>query len=170
MKQDQINRVEQQLDELKDVAPEDVAVIEKVLRGKGYVPKQEVEKMFYDTVKNEELNKFLDKYPEYKPENDKNDLNWSALQKELGFYRMPDNPRLMGEILQRAHQAIAAIRVPSDRGIPERKRQVELAQMGSGGAPRSSSHSVSLDSSKREMLLRGGFTEEDVQSMEKKLS
>ena len=166
-KQVELEKVQDKLDELKDLHPEDINLVDRILRSKGYMTKEEASKMFYKAVENEELNKFLVKYPEYKPENDSNDLNWNSLQKELSFYRMPDDPHLVNEVLERAHKSIS--RVSSDRSISLKKRQVEVASVGSGGAPRSSSPKMTLDSRKRAMLEQGGFTEEDIANIEKKL-
>ena len=172
IKQDQIAKVNQAIDELKDVHPDDVAVIDKVIRSKGYIRKDEAQTMWYDSVKNEELNKFLDKYPEYKPENDSNDLNWGQLQKELGFYRMPEDPHAIGHVLDRAHKAITGSRISSERStVEQRQRQIQNAGAGSqGSAQRSSSGArVALDPEKRSMLLRGGWSEEEIQKIEQKL-
>jgi hypothetical protein len=169
IKQDQITRVEQQIDELKDLNPDDVNLIERVIRSKGYVNKEEANQMFYKAVEQEELGKFLDKYPEYKPENDPSDANWSLLQKELGFYKLPSNPKQITEILERAHRSI--IKVPSGPSLPVQQRRVQTASAGAGGTPRpSSSVSFTFDADKRAMLKAGGFSEEDIKSMEAKQS
>ena len=175
IKEDQIRNVEQTIDELKDVNPQDVEVVEKILRGKGYVPKQEVEKMFYETVKKSELDKFLDQYPEYKPENDKNNVNWSSLQSELYWpdgssrFATPKDPHLIGVILRKAHQSVTASRGVSDRSLTERKKQIEHASIGSGGSQRSSSLKT-LDPERRLMLSQGGWSEEEIKSIEAKLT
>lgn len=168
IKQDQLIKVEQQIDELKDLNPDDVTLIERVLRSKGYVTKEESNKMFYKAVETEELNRFLDKYPEYKPENDPNDINWSTLQKELGYYRMPTNPKQITEILERAHRAV--VKVPSGPSIPAQKRQIQIASSGAGGAQRPSSNGITLDSDKKSMLKQGGFSDEDIKAMEGRLN
>ena len=170
IKQEQLDKVSQAIDDLKDVHPEDVKVIEKVIRSKGYIRSDEAKQMWYDSVKNEELNKFLEKYPEYKPENDKNDLNWSSFQKELGFYRMPEDPHAVGQILDRAHKAISTGRVSSERGIVQRQRQIQNAGVGKGGTQRSSPSITTLDPEKRFMLKQGGWSEEEISKMEQKLS
>lgn len=166
LKQDEIRQVETKIDELKDVHPEDVQLIEKILRNKGYVRQDEVNKMYYKAVQDEELTKFLNKYPEYKPENDPSDQNWSALQRELGYYRLPENPRQVADILERAHKAI--VKVPSGQNIPAQKRQLQVASAGAGGVQRSSS-SKSLDPDKRAMLSRGGWSEEEIKKIEQNL-
>lgn len=165
IKQDQITAVQAQIDELKDMHPDDVATIDRVLRAKGYVTKEEQSKMFYDAVKDEELNKFLEKYPEYKPENDPSDANWTALQSELGLYRTPSNPREIASLLERAHRGI--VKAPSGPSLAPQKRQIALASVGGGGAQRVTS-SPKLDPEKRAMLK--GFSDEDIQLMEKKLN
>lgn len=166
IKQD-IALAQQQMDELKDVHPEDVALIERVLRSRGYVPKAEIDKTLYKNVQDEELNKFLDRYPEYKPENDPDNINWERLQKELGFYRMPDDPHLVGSVLERAHRASAG--TSSDRTIPIKQHQAQVASVGSGGVQRSSSRK-NLDPRLKIMMEDGGFTADDIRRAEERLS
>lgn len=166
VKQELLTHVEQQIDDLKDVNPNDVTLIDRVLRSKGYITKEEQSRMAYESVKNEELNKFLETYPEYKPANDPNDINWNALQREIGYYRMPSDPRKIREVLDRAHRA--TVKVSSDPGLPQRQRQVQVAGTGGGGTQRSSSRNT-LDPSKRAMLEQGGWSEEEIKRIEANL-
>ena len=166
LKQDQINLIEKRIDELNDVNPDDVNLIEKVLRAKGYVTKEETNKMVYESIKNEELGKFLEKYPEYKPENDPSDTNWSLLTRELGFYRLPEDPHRINEVLERAHRGI--VRVSTSPQTQVKKQRIETASRGSGGVQRSRQFN-SLDPVKVEMLKRGGFTDEDIKKIEDRL-
>lgn len=167
IKQEQINKVEKQIDELKDIHPDDVAVIDKVLRSKGYLTKEESQAMFYEAVKQEELVKFLEKYPEYKPENDPGDVNWNTLQREMAYYKLPQNPHDIYNILERAHRAVPRTR--SDLGTIETKKHVlQTASHGSGGSQKSSV-SKKLDPRDIDELKRGGFTDEDISSMESRL-
>ncbi len=168
IKQEQINRVDQHIDELKDLNPNDVDLIEKVLRAKGYVNKTEANQMFYKAVENEELNKFLEKYPEYKPENDPNDLNWTQLNKELALFKLPTDPKLIGQILERAHRGIyKAPSGPTNTPISVQKRKIEIASQGHGGGQRPSPNTAKVfDADTRSMLRNGGFTEEDIADME----
>lgn len=166
LKKEELFKIDQKVDELKDVHPDDVALIDKVLRQKGYITRDEASKMAYESVKNEELNKFLEKYPEYKTDNDPNDLNWNTLQRELGLYRMPDDPKRIGEILERAHKGI--VNVSSDRTLEIKKQQLKTAGVGSQGVQKSSSRKT-FDPEKRVMLRHGGFTDEDIARMESRL-
>ena len=168
IKQQELQSVQKQIDDLKDLHPEDVSVIDRVLKAKGYMSKEEVNKMFYETVKQEEIDKFLDRFPEYKPENDPSDTNWNTLQRELGYYRLPENPRLLKEVLERAHKGIA--KVPSGRSIPAQKRQIEIASTGGGGAQRSSpAKNANPQISALMRTHMQGWSEEEIQTLQKKL-
>lgn len=167
IKKDELIKVNQQIDELKDVNPEDVSLIDKVLRSKGYITKDESHKMFYESVKQEEIGKFLEKFPEYKPENDPNDLNWGALERKLKtFYRMPDDPRMVGTLLEEVHRSLA--KVSSDQHLDVKRQQLKTAGVGTRGVPRSSSQK-SLDPDKRAMLVQGGWSEEEIKQIETRL-
>lgn len=169
IKREELIKVQDKIDELADLNPTDVTLIDRVLRAKGYVTKDEAHGMFYEAVKQEELTKFLEKYPEYKPENDVNDVNWSTLQRELGYYRMPDDPHAIADVLDRAHRGIASLsRTSIDRVSPVKARQAQLASVGAGGTQRSSSRKP-LDARKRMMLELGGWSSEEIANIEKKL-
>jgi len=174
LKQQEVAKVDQAIaktaDELKDLHPDDVNLIDRVLRSKGYMTKEESSRMFYDAVKNEEVNRFLDKFPEYKPENDTNDLNWSALQRQIqSWYRMPDDPRAIGELLTKAHRDI--VKAPSDRGTVEvKKQQLKVASSGSSGVQRSSPQKpVNPHLSGLLRTHMQGWSEEEIKKLEQKL-
>lgn len=166
--QGKIDLVQEKVDDLKDVAPEDIGLIDRVLRAKGYLTKEESNKMHYDTVKNEKINEFLTEFPEYKPENDPNDHNWNALQKQIqDWYRMPNDPKVIKDLLLKAHRDIA--KPLSDRSVIEvKKQQLKVASSGSSGTQRSSPKPNSRLSS----LLRthmSGWSDEEISKLEKNL-
>ncbi|MEK7178334.1 MAG: hypothetical protein AAB721_01610 [Patescibacteria group bacterium] len=169
LKEAQLQKVEEKIDELKDLHPDDISVVDRILRAKGYITQGEAKKMFYEDVKNVELAKFLEKYPEYKPENDRNDLNWGTLERELGLYKLPSNPHQIGELLERAHRAVQ--KTPSGRGEAPGSR-IKLASLGGGGAQRPSSQRVGptapLVEANEDMLRRGGWSEEEITSMKQR--
>lgn len=168
IKQEELIKVQEKIDELADVNPDDVSLINRVLRAKGFITKEEASRMWYDSVKNDTLAKFLDRYPEYKPENDTNDIHWGSLQREMSLYRMPDDPHKIIDILERAHKNLGGTTPTIERTTQARKRQIEVASVGSGGITRSSS-SKSLDPSHRLMLEQGGWTKEEITRIEKGL-
>lgn len=171
IKQEQLRQVEQHIDDLKDLHPDDVAIIDRVLRSKGYMTKDEAGKMFYEAVKQEELDKFLAKYPEYRPENDPDNIRWGAFErqiekeKDLG-YSLPKNPHLIGAFLERVHSAIAP-KGTADRASVQRR--IQVAGVGAGGSQQSVTP-AQLDPERRAILVRGGWTEEDIKRIESRLT
>jgi len=160
IKQEEIASVSKQIDELKDVNPDDQAVIEKVLRAKGYITKDEASQMSYQAIQIEVVNAFLDKYPEYKPENDPENVHWNALNREVELYRKPSDAKKLVDILERAHKAIAQ---PSNASVQAAKQRVAVASLGTGGRQTSSTPTHSkLTPRLKEELLRGGWSEEEV--------
>lgn len=167
LRQKQLDKVEEAIDDLKDAHPKDVELIERVLKARGYVRKEEVEKQIYTQVKEQQLNSFLEKHPEYKPENDSQDLNWSRLQKELEFYRMPQDPKKVGQVLERAHKALSEVSGGQD--LSAKRHLAKTAGVGGGTGKSPSSGTKSLSPEYREELRRGGWSEEEISKIEKRL-
>ena len=166
LKEQQIVTVQKEMDDIKDVNPQDAELIERVIRSKGYVNKAEASKMYYESVKQQVIAEFLEKYPEYKPENDSQDLNWNSLNRELADYRMPENPHDIHRVLEKAHKAVN--RSVGDRSLPAKQKAVQTASVGAGGTQRSSS-GKSLDPAKRRAYEDGGWSEEEIKAIEKRL-
>lgn len=166
LKKDELAKVDDKIEELNDVHPDDVNLIEKVLRSKGYVTKAEAEGMSYKAVSDEELNQFLSEYPEYKPENDPQDVNWNTLQRALAIYARPTDPRSWREILRKAHKDIAP--VSSDRTLAVKKQQVRTAGVGASGVQKSSSRKT-LTAEQRRAYEDGGWSKEEISKLEENL-
>ena len=47
IKHEELSKVETKLDELKDLHPEDISVVDRILRSKGYITKEETQRMYY---------------------------------------------------------------------------------------------------------------------------
>lgn len=165
--EDQLIVTQQKLEDLTDVNPADISLIEKVLKSKGYVTKEEAQAVNYDTVQKQVLSTFLDKYPEYKPENDPENINWTRLVGEYGLYAKPKDPLQIANLLERSHKA--TIPVVSDRNLPEKKRALQVASAGSGGKGKSSSGGNTLTTQQRLMYEQGGWSAEEIEAMEKSL-
>lgn len=160
---------EQKVDELKDVHPEDIALIEKVNKAKGYTSKEEVELLLYDRVEQEQISSFLEKYPEYKPENDTSDTKWENLQQEVSLYRKPSDPSQVKSLLLKAHNAISKPNL-GGQSAAIKKKQIETAGMGGGGKTQRSFSQKSFSPVQKEMMSRGGYTEKEIKELEGKLS
>jgi hypothetical protein len=168
-KQEKLMEVEQKIsDELTDIAPEDVQVIEKVLKARGYVTREEAKNLSYEDIKNQEIEKFLAKYPEYKPENDPNDIRWSTLNKEVSNFKRPSDPRQVGSLLEKARRlALQQQPVGGQRDINQVKKQIKNSALGSGGVSSPSSPFKSLSEEKVQIYRNGGWTEEEIKEIER---
>lgn len=166
--QKQLIVAQNNLDELKDVNPEDVSLIEKVLKSKGYMTKEEALTANYETVQKQVLTQFLTKYPEYKPENDPDNTNWNRLIGEYGLYARPSDPYQIMNLLEKSHKVTTP--VASGRNITIQKQVVKTASLGSGGKGRSSSGvTQTLSPEQRRIYQDGGWSEEEISEIEKSL-
>lgn len=94
-------------DLLKDVNAQDVDLIEKVLRAKGYVPKEEINKELsakeYHTSVKSFTESWLESNPEFKPENDPEDEKWNQINAyATKYFSKPKDPKDVVEILDAA--------------------------------------------------------------------
>lgn len=168
LKQQQITQVETAIDELKDVYPADVELIEKVLKTRGYIRQEDVDKRIYEENKNQQLESFLNKHPEYKPENDPKDTNWQMLQRELEYYRMPKDPKKVGDVLERAHKALTGS-YSVGQNVSAKKHLAKVAGSGGSGSKGPSSGGGTLSPEHKEAYRRGGWSEEEIKNIEKNL-
>ena len=165
LKQSEADKLQSEIDELKDLDPQDVSAIERIIRAKGYLTKGEAGQIRYDDAKDSAIDKFLTKYPEYKKENDPNDIRWEAIQREMYRYVQPNNPSEFFNLLERSHKFLAET-IPSDPNRPAQKQRVEVASMGGGGVQRSSSQK-SLPAHMEQYYRDGGWSEEDITEIKK---
>ena len=169
--QEELKKATEKLEELEDVHPDDVKKVEQILRLKGHVSQEDIKKMLYENTVNDVKDEFLETHPEYKKQNDPHDIRWNSLMEEFKLYRMPDSPKKVKEILDRAHKSILE-RLTSDRpqSKPENKKQkVAVASLGGGGGQRSSS-SKTLTAEQRLTYQLGGWSEEEIIEIEKNLT
>lgn len=168
-KEAEIAKVEEKLDDLNDINPDDVQLIERILRAKGYTPKEETQKMLYEARKEEEFEKFFQEFPEYSQDNDPDRRKFGPLLREISLYKEPQDARSYGKVLRKAHRAITGTGVSSGRGAAGAKQRAALAGVGAGGAQRSSSVEP-FSPEFRANLKAGGWSDEDIQRMEQRAS
>ena len=166
LREAELHKVEGQIrDELKDINPEDIPKVERIVKKKGFVTNEDVQKMIYNTVKQQQLDTFLNKYPEFKQENDSDDVHWNALQKELSYYKMPTDPYRVSEVLEKARKGIQP--KSSERDTQPVKQRLKTAQKGSTQGIQRSSATSRLSSEEKEELRRGGWSEAEIIKMDK---
>ncbi len=122
-------------DELKDLNPDDVAMIEKVVRAKGYVPREELQKMTYEEKKQASIDSWVSLHPEYQ-HSAEGDANWDALKEVLKqpYFSMPPDPRDVVKLLDIAHRqikdSIKPLPVRSGAEIKEAQKKIDLSSKG----------------------------------------
>jgi hypothetical protein len=151
-------------DKLDDLDPTDIQNIDRVFKAKGYITKDEFKKTIYEEAKTKSLNEFLEKYPEYKPENDPNDVNWNAFQRELNDLKMPSDPTRIKSVLEKAHKLTTGFTGPVNTNT---SRRIAIAQKGGGGSQRSTVGKTLSPAYKR-ALEDGGWSEADIKELEDK--
>lgn len=130
---------------LSQYKPEEVQELEKVIgamAGKlGLVRRDEVQQQTYQAQAESVLQQFLDEHPEYKAENDPDNLRWSQFREAYQMYKPPADPRQYARIFKTIHQSIFGIQ--SAEGLKKtaaQREKIKVASHGqsarqSGGAP-----------------------------------
>lgn len=156
-------------DDLSDIADSDVAVIEKVLRVKGYVRRDDIQTMTYQEKIDGYKNQWLAKHPEYLPENDPEDKNWDSLNSTVSaYFKAPSNPSEISKVLDLAHTMIkpaGSLPVKNVASTDAAKEKLQSSSKGSGG---SGSKSSSINSNKFDPSLSKhmqGFSDDELKEM-----
>jgi len=161
-------------DPLKDVATDDVLLIEKVLKAKGYVRKDELSIKDYNVDVKRVTETWLEQNPEFKPENDPDDENWNKLNTYASkFYQKPSDPKDVLEILDASRERLFGKKAPtlptrSLHSIAAQKEKIAVsAKPSSGGGAGSGARSQSVKPSVNKYLTTHlhGFSDEELQEI-----
>lgn len=167
-------------EDISDIAEGDVALIERVLKSKGYVKREEVmesKTQVRQRTEQELIGQFIAAHPEYSSESDPDGSRWEALKGEFNLYdktQREDATKTLA-LLEKAHRIVAPI--PSNaetiRKIAEQKRNRLGTQIsengGSGGNISTETPKVSTKAANLIANLRG-FSEEEKQKIIQRLS
>ena len=152
--------------DLSDVAEQDIAVIEKVLRAKGYVSKSELQTLSYQEKLEASKDEWLQAHPEYQPANDPDDTNWGKLQETLKLFASPSDPKDVKRVLDMAHAYIRPVVAPTKNsaGTASATEKLIIASKGASGGsstkPAPSAKSSELSKLASEHLK--GFTDDEL--------
>jgi len=110
--------VEQKTSRLKELEkkfnPEEVKnfreALEAAAEDLGFVRKGDLQVTAWNQNATTVLDSFVEKHPEYLPENDKDDVLWKQFQVEFALYRKPDDARKLTKIFERIHRASSQAR------------------------------------------------------------
>lgn len=152
-------------DALADVAEADITLVEKILKAKGYVRKDELSQMTYKERVNMATQEWLKEHSEYMPDNDPNDDKWNALNGVINAHlKAPANPGDFKKTLDLAHKILfptSSAPVKSKASTDALKeKMVSSSKVSSGGAPRSQPLKEKIDP--RGLI---GFTDEEIKEI-----
>lgn len=91
------------------MASDEVELFKQYAKAAGVPLKEDIEKINQATYKSQQdsaLEKFLEEHPEYKPENDTDDIRWGTIAQEIALYKAPVQPKDWYALLKKAHSAI----------------------------------------------------------------
>lgn len=154
---------------LDQYKPEDIQKLEQVFdamaEGMGFVRKTELGASSFQEKAGEILDEFLEKHPEYMPENDRGGILWKRFQDEFSIYKTPENPKVIKKILDKVHREVFGIK--SAAAINNNEAAKEKIKVAShSGSPRPT---PSREGVKRNVAPQGlrtdmlkGFSDEEI--------
>lgn len=154
---------------LSKYKPAEVEALKEVIGALGYVKADQLQSQTYAEKGQVQLDGFLDKHPEYLPENDPDGRLWAAFKDEFGMYKQPTDPKDFTRIFNRVHAAVFGIQAQGAGGKTAAAQQkVKVASSGSAAAPSNSNSSprqsrVAPGAVRRDMLK--GFSEDELAEM-----
>lgn len=136
----------------------------------GFVRKDQLGAENYAEKAQGELNTFLDKHPEYSPENDKDGTLWNQFKTEYSLYKQPANPRDFQKIFNKIHGEIVGGAIKPKGDLNKIKAAQEKTKVAShdGGSPARSrpavkNHVQSNEGVRFDMLK--GFSDEELEDL-----
>lgn len=108
--------------------PEEISALGEVINvmadEMGFVRKDQLTSSTFQERSQEVLDTFLDKHPEYLPENDKDGTLWNAFKAEYANFKQPTNPKDFQKIFDRVHREVFNIKpagaLPNNAAARER--------------------------------------------------
>lgn len=131
-------------DPLKDVAAQDVELVEKVLKAKGYVRKDDLSLMTLQEKINAETDAWLKENPEFDKDNDPDDAKWNKLHSYISeTFAPPKTPAKVKEYLEIARERLFGKKTtPLPRSNPHsvaaKKEKISVSAKSSSGSGGSS--------------------------------
>lgn len=167
---------------LKGFDPDQVENLGKVFnvwaKQQGLVRKNELQRDNYQANSQKVLNEWLNKHPEYLPENDKGDVLYNKFRDEVALYKKPTTPDGWTKLFNRAHSEIFGYTTKDKAGDKDVKKinaQQEKVRTAAAGSTTSSGTSSRGDSRRQpsksniQQVARSGglrgFSDEELAEM-----
>ncbi len=174
-------------DDLSDIDPDTMKVLDRYTKARGLVPKSELKNMSYKEKHEDAQSAFYSAHPEYLPENDTEDLLYKALKTELSLYAAPTDAKQIPKLFEKAHKAVSDLYpnkfkaakktvVVNKQDIQKKSELIKKQALGggSGGGGGSGTRSSisgksvkNFDSQQIQALRDGGWSDEDIKDLTK---
>lgn len=164
------DKEEENTDDLSDIDPETLKVLDRFTKAKGLVPKSELQKMNYQEQHKNAQDLFYASHPEYLPENDTDDILYKAIKNELAQFAAPKDPKSIPSLFAKAHRLVMdqfpdkfkniAKKTDSDS---DKNKSVRLKTAGLGGK---SSSGGGDSSGKSSAATKKSFAPEQIRALE----
>ena len=150
--------------------PEEIEALREVVpvlaEEQGYVKADQFSQTQYNERAEAELDKFLDKHPEYSIEQDKDGTLWNSLKSEFSLYAKPVNPKDYAKILNRAHSVIFNIKPAGDKGqVAAAQRKIQVASHAGASSPTRTNSSRPINNQGLRLDMLKGFSDEEKDQM-----
>jgi len=167
-------------DDLSDVDPDNIELIERVIKAKGFVKKEDLQKQTYEETHKSAQDAFFSAHPEYLPKNDPDDKLYNAILEELSLFATPKDAKLIPKLFTKAHEQVVKRfpnrfttkkTIPQKNAIVARTRRASMGGGSSGGgnnpAPKNKNNGTGkLSAAQKQQMLHGGWTEEEINSID----
>ena len=169
-------------DDLADIDPDTIKVLERFTKARGLVPKAELVQITYQGKHKDAEKAFYATHKEYLPENDADDILYKALKQELSLYATPKDADLIPRLFEKAHDVVAKqypgkfkIAVTTDKNkivasaarLKSRSLGGGSTGSGSGGSSASKQQEGGrqFDANQLNALRSGGWSEEEIKEL-----
>lgn len=158
---------------LEKYKPEEIGALREVIdvmaEDMGFVRKDQLGVTSYQEKASEELDKFLEKHPEYLPENDPENVLWGSFQREFGMFAKPNNPKDLKKILERVHREVFGIQPAAAlKSSTAAREKVKVASHAGASRPRTEgiARRTAAPAGLRTDMLKG-FSDEEKAELER---
>lgn len=149
--------------------PEEVQALKEIFpvlaKEMGFVRKDELESSTFLEKSQDVLNTFLDKHPEYLPENDKDGALWDSFKSQYGLYKPPTNPKDFAKIFDKIHRDVFGIQ-PGKGALKTVSAQQQKAKSashaGASSAPAAPKGKPATPNSSVRVDMLKGFSDEEL--------
>lgn len=141
-------------------------VLEVYAEDMGFVRKDQLEQTTLQSQGQAYLDAFLEKHPEYLPENDKDNTLWARFQEEFKLYAKPQEPKDFQKVFDRIHREIFGVQPTSElKKVSAQQQKLKAASHVAKAAPagKAKADAPTLDPALRSKLK--GFTDAEIDEL-----